>query len=237
MPTHVYCLTSAPDEPPPGLAGLGGAPVRAIGAAPLRAWVSTVPAPPPAASAEAARVHDAVVDAALATGTTPVPARFGQRYESDAECLTVLARHAGEMTALLARVDGLVEMTVVARLEDAAVSDRGPARDSDSAPGHAYLARRKAELASERNVQRLAAAVQRRIHDAVQPLARDEVARLAPAPGGGTLSLSHLVPRDAVAEYRRTVANCGTDPDLPPCVTLGPHAPYRFVRLPDAHAS
>src|SRR5579862_4475478 len=115
-PTYLYCLTAheAPD-PPPATAGLDGGPVRRIGNAGVHAWVGDVDARSVRATIDRVRAHDHVVAAALGTGSTPLPARFGQTFESDEECLAVLLAKQEKMSAGLARVAGMVEMTVILR--------------------------------------------------------------------------------------------------------------------------
>ncbi len=59
------------------------------------------------------RDHDAVVEAALDTGTTPVPARFGQRFDSDDACREALRNRAASVESVLADVQGSIEMTLI----------------------------------------------------------------------------------------------------------------------------
>src|SRR5689334_7761158 len=94
---------------PPGLSGLAGERVRVLEIDGLVAWVSdarTIPV-----SVDGVRAHDAVVEAALDTGTTPVPARFGQRFASDDACREALRNRAASVESVLADVQGTVEMT------------------------------------------------------------------------------------------------------------------------------
>jgi hypothetical protein len=245
--------------------------VRVLHAGIADAWVSEAPAEPVPRDVAAVRAHDAVVQAALATGATPVPARFGQRFDSDAACVAALAREASRIAALLARVAGMVEMSVVAHVGPAGagesgqpgsgVAGAGRAADAGGPPPHsisdpagqnaapgaraeepsgatsgtgrAYLERRKAELALEQNLQRQASALRARVAAALQPLPRDEAVRYAPPPAA-TLTLAHLIARDAVDRYRSALAGLEADPDAPALAIVGPMAPYRFAELPDA---
>ena len=248
MPTHLYCLLPANSAAPGALAGIGASPVRVLRAGALDAWVSTVAAPSPggqdpAALVAAARAPDAVVAAALASGPTPLPVRFGQHLADDAECVATLARREAALVALLARVRDQVEMTLVARLPlpDEPSPPAGPAgaTDAPAAPaaphaggaGRAYLEQVKAALTMERILQLRVAAVRRRVTETVGALVRDEVVQVKPPPSA-TLSLSHLVPRASVAAYRDAAAALAADPDVPPLVLIGPLAPYRFAEVP-----
>ena len=243
MPTHLYCLLPANSAAPGALGGIGGAAVRVLRAGALDAWVSSVAATAtrdadPATLVAGARAHDAVVAAALAGGTTPLPARFGQPLADDAECVAALARREAGLVALLARVRDQVEMTLVARLPDESTASGGDAAGGDGpatahagGAGRAYLERVKATLSMERNLQLRVAAVRRRVTETVGALVRDEVVQVKPPPSA-TLSLSHLVPRAAVAAYRDAAAALAADPDLPPLVLIGPLAPWRFAEVP-----
>ena len=249
MPTHLYCLLPANSASPEALVGLGGGAVRALRVGSLDAWVSTVddgraPAGRDALVAQA-RAHDAVVSAALARGTTPLPARFGQRFADDAACVTELASRGDTLLRQLARVDGCVEMTLATRMAGGeAATERvrqevGPEREREASAGgaggggagRAYLERLKAALSMEREMQLRAAAVRRRVTETVGALVRDEVVQVQPSPSA-SLSISHLVPRASVDAYRAAVGGLRDDPALPPLVLIGPLAPWRFAEVP-----
>lgn len=245
MPTHLYCLLPANSAVPPGLAGLDGAAVRALHGGALDAWVSDASAPPAgeegAPLVERLRAHDVVVAAALDAGVTPLPARFGQRFRDDADCLRDLAHRARELAAQLERVRGQVEMTLTGRLRgaEARASEPGAGPPDAAAPtgspavggsGRAYLERVKAALRVEQEMQLRIAAVRRRVTETVGALVRDEVVQVRPSPTV-TLSISHLVPRGSLDAYRQAAAGLRDDPALPPLVILGPLAPWRFAEV------
>ena len=234
MPTHLYCLLPASSARPHDVRGLGDAPVRALRAGTLDAWVSTVEAvrasPDGAALVQAARAHEAVVSAALATGATPLPVRFGQRFADDAACATELARRAPELESRLARVSGAVEMTLVARMAPPDESGAPNEPLLGGGAGRAYLERVKVALGMEREMQLRIAAVRRRVTETVGALVRDEVVHVQPSPSA-TLSISHLVARASVDAYREAAAGLGRDPALPPIVLIGPLAPWRFAEV------
>src|SRR5690349_25109557 len=93
MATYLYCVLAPrrSDAPALRLTGVGGAPVRAIVGAGLEAWVSTIDDATRVTNGrvmgEQAVLHNDVVEAALATGQTPLPARVGSRYAADVACV------------------------------------------------------------------------------------------------------------------------------------------------------
>jgi hypothetical protein len=196
-PTYLYCLTTpAAPDPPTGVVGLDGGAVRRLG----DAWVSDVSSRSVKASVERIRAHDAVVSAALGTGSTPVPARFGQTFADDNECVAVISAKKETMSAGLARVAGMVEMTVVLRTQTTL----------DSSSGTAYLQ----SLARREHTAR-------DVNAALSGCIREAAVRVE----GGVVTLSHLVEREALATYiecAKTLTS-GMDARL-----IGPSAPYSF---------
>lgn len=114
MTTHLYCVLpqEVDTSVPPGLSGVAGAAVRALPVDGLVAWVSDV-LRGVAITVDGVHAHDAVVEAALETGTTPVPVRFGQRFHDDDACRAALASRSASVESVLADVQGHVEMTLV----------------------------------------------------------------------------------------------------------------------------
>src|SRR5690349_23240486 len=89
MATYLYCVRSDPSPPPRGLLGIDGSPVRDLAADGLTAWVSEVgDSTPP--TVERVKAHDAVCAAALETGDTPLPIRFGQVFRNDAAAVAAI---------------------------------------------------------------------------------------------------------------------------------------------------
>jgi hypothetical protein len=86
--------------------------VRALPVNGLVAWVSDVARGVPV-TVDGVKAHDAVVEAALETGSTPVPARFGQRFDDDEACRAALNSRGPTVETLLATMQGLVEMTLL----------------------------------------------------------------------------------------------------------------------------
>ena len=231
MPTYLYCLLTPAGGPGPAatLRGIGGAAVRALRTDSLEAWVSTVPAPTPAPTAEAAREHDVVVSAALGTGRTPLPARFGQVWPSDDACLAAVEARADELRPLLARVAGLVEMTVYTLLPGMPPALRAPMPPpAEGRPGRAYLQRLRARADRERHLRAALDALRARVTQALGSLSRGEVAEIRGGESALALSVSYLVPRDAEATFRRVIEEVARE-SAARLVVAGPRAPYSFA--------
>ena len=199
-PTYLYCLTApAAPDPPPATVGLDGGEVRRLG----DAWVSDVASRSVKASVERIRAHDAVVSAALGTGSTPVPARFGQTFADDNECVAAILAKKESMSAGLARVAGMVEMTVLLHVS----------APLDSSSGTAYLASLSRREHAIDELRAAARVINARLGDCV----RESAERV----GEGTLTLSHLVEREALPTYMDRIR--GMDVRV-----VGPGAPYSF---------
>ena len=232
MPTYLYCLFRDPVDPPAGLAGVSGSPVRPIDADSLRAWVETVRAAP-VASAASLHLHDAVTSAGLTGGSTPLPVRFGSVFESDEICTASLASRTSELLAALDRVAGLVEMTLVIRLQSLAPDMAPqPVDPTPSTPGRAYLERLRGERHGTQILQQQGHVLSRPVVTAVRHLVADERATLQPTPPA--FLVSHLISRDVVDEYRRLASAAiggRSGGELRTAVIRGPSAPYSFAEV------
>jgi len=236
MPTYLYCLlTPATDvESVPATArGIGGGSVRALSTGALEAWVSTVPSPPPAA-VNTVREHDAVVSAALATGRTPLPARFGQVWPSDAACVAAVAERAADFASALRRLSGLVEMTVCT-LPPTPVgpsrpprATRGEGARSDVTPGRAYLEELRARADRERHLRAALDGLRARVSGALRSVSHGEVAEIRGANDALSLAVSYLVERGSEGEFRRAVEQVSREAAAH-LVVAGPRAPYSFA--------
>jgi hypothetical protein len=232
MPTYLYCVLTRGDSDDPSAAGLFGiadAPVRVLAAGTLEAWVSTVTTGAPAATVEAVQQHDSVVGAALASGRTPLPARFGQTWASDAVCASSVAERAAELDPLLRRVAGLVEMTVCALLPDFPPADGRPARAvADATPGRAYLDNLRVRADRERRLRATLQSLRERVSGALGAMSRGEVAEIRGSGDAPVLSVSYLVERGGEAQFRRAIADVARDAAAR-LVVAGPRAPYSFA--------
>jgi hypothetical protein len=232
MPTYLYCVLPRGDGDEPAAAsvrGIADMTVRALPVGALEAWVSTIATWGPAATVDAVKQHDRVVAAALATGRTPLPARFGQSWPSDDACVASITDRTGELEPLLRRVAGLVEMTVCTLLPGMppAVRARGATTD-DAAPGRAYLDALRARADRERRLRVALEALRSRVREALGPLARDEVAEIRGSDKALALSVSYLVERERESQFRRAIEDVARDAAAR-LVVAGPRAPYSFA--------
>lgn len=232
MPTYLYCLFRDRVEPVPAVAGVGGETVRAISAGGLTAWVESVIAPPPA-TAVALRRHDEVTSAGLATGQTPLPARFGETFDSDDECLAAIAAQEAEFLAVLARISGRVEMTLAIPLSPVEEPQAmQPVDAAQPSPGRAYLERLRGQRQETQILRQQGHVLARPVVNAVRSLVVDERATLRPSPPA--YLVSHLIARSAVQEYRRLVSaaigeRAAGEPSR--AIVRGPSAPYSFTTV------
>jgi Gas vesicle synthesis protein GvpL/GvpF. len=240
MTTHLYCVMPQARRAaiPPGLSGLAGARVRALPVHGLVAWVSDVERNVPSSIVEGVRAHDAVVEAALETGSTPVPARFGQRFQDDAACRAALANRAGPVESLLADMQGLVEMTlIIAPSTRRMVRELEPVLPDMVDPGSEGVGRRYLETLRRREattaaIKRAMDELAEALGDAVADLARRSSVHdtITPLP---LRTISHLISRDDVANYESAVETVRTGGEFR-FLVVGPRAPYSFSALSDS---
>jgi hypothetical protein len=228
---------------PAGLTGVNGGRVRALPLASFVAWVSDV-GPMAATSMPgvrgelaygAVRAHDAVVDAALQTGATPIPARFGQRFVDDAACIDAIERRAAALGALLESLQGLVEMTLlIAPSTRRMLADLEPVIPEMLEPdqpgaGRRYLEKLRAREASTGAVGRATDELAVRLSSASSAFVRSENVHqtVTPMP---LRTISHLIVRDDVDDYRRAVGAVERGREFQ-VLMIGPRAPYSFCAL------
>ena len=235
MPTYLYCVLTRDargGDLPATVLGVEDRPVRLLVADGLEAWVSTVVSATPVATVHSIKQHDRVVSAALATGRTPLPARFGQTWPSDAACAASIGERIAELEPLLRRVAGLVEMTVCTLLPGSPPVASSPvAASDDAAPGRAYLEGLRARTNRERHLRTALEELRQRVSGALGPLARGEVAEIRGSERALALSVSYLVERGGEARFRAAVANVARDAATR-LVVAGPRAQYSFAPAP-----
>jgi len=236
MATYLYCVLTPPipEALPAVLMGIAGSPVRALvpPGGRLEAWVSTIDDAALHVSGQAlatqALVHNEVVEAALRTGRTPLPARYGSRFDDDAACAADLRRRAAALGDILDRLTGGVEMTVLivpcdAVLEPTTAVPRP--RPHEAAAGRRYLESVRERAVRVENRRRAAELEARRITSVLGAIVRDESERLSAA---GVMSVAHLISREDVETYRRTIAKLRPT-DGYRLVVAEPRAPYSFA--------
>ena len=208
MPTHLYCLLPRDSSavPPAG--------VRVVDTRAARAWVGDARearlSRDARDAARAALEHDRVIGAALAQDVTPVPSSLADPYEDDAAMVADVDAHAQAIELAFPAIAGMVEMTTIIALLDAAPPADAPGR------GTAYLEQLRSAPAR-------AGAIADRIADALGRFCPDSRRRA----DGGKVALSHMIPRSAIDFWRTTaVALRGDGYRL---VLDGPRAPYSFA--------
>jgi hypothetical protein len=254
MSVHLYCMLprGSGDEGsvPDGLSGIEGAPVRALLVDGLEAWVSDVhPGPADAMPGikgqsliGGVKAHDTVVETALTIGPTPVPARFGQRFDDDDACRDALERRAEPVSRVLTTLQGLIEMTLLVTpstrrmlrdlqpvLAGADSTEPDAFEHAAHGPGRAYLESLRAKSAAGGEMRSAVMRLAERISSAVASLVRrsaehESVTRLP------LLTLSHLIERSAADAYRAAALGVPTGTELRVLV-IGPRAPYSFCAL------
>jgi hypothetical protein len=256
MSVHLYCMlprgSGDAGSVPDGLSGIGGAPIRALLVNGLEAWVSDVQ-PARAVPAEGrkaqqlisgVKAHDSVVETALDMGSTPVPARFGQRFDDDDACRVALEQRVEPVSRVLTALQGFIEMTLLVTpstrrmlrdLEPALAGADVPEPDAFEhaplGPGRAYLEflRAKGAGVSEmrgaltRMAERITAAVGAFVRESAE---HESVTRMP------MLTLSHLIERGAAEAYRAIATAVPTGREFRVLV-IGPRAPYSFCALPN----
>ena len=222
---YAYCVLPATQPPDPSLTGLDGQPVDAVAVDTLLVWVSRMERPQ--ASVEAVQAHNRVVEAAITEAVTPVPLRFGQWLESEAELQAGVAARSADYQAKLTQFAGCLEFGL--RLIDPQHESR--ARDVQGIPatsGFEYMqALRESSRMAEQQRQQ-ADQVHARIRDTMQDLVRAEQAQ-EERTAHSVVTLSHLVARPDFDEYRARARHLR---ELFPAMRLlvsGPWPPYSFA--------
>jgi hypothetical protein len=221
-------------EVPADLAGIDGEPVRSIDAGSLAAWVSDVNAMA-SISIDGVRAHDSVVEAALETGATPVPARYGQRFDNDDACRAALAIRATPIEALLANVAGQVEMTLILTPSTKRmVRDLEPLlpemlEENTPGPGRQYLETLRAREAKTNTIRRAMDGLAARIAEASTRFVRRQAMheQMTQLP---LRTMSHLISREVVEQYKEVVGAVRTGTEFR-FIMIGPRAPYSFCAL------
>jgi hypothetical protein len=239
MSTHLYCVLphAMRASIPAGLSGLAGARVRALPVEGIVAWVSDV-GRELRVSLEGVKAHDAVVEAALETGTTPVPARFGQRFKDDDACRAALSSRATSVESLLSTMQGFVEMTlIITPSTRRMLRDLQPVIPEMLEPptrgaGRQYLETLQARESATGAVRTAMDKVANALNAAAEPFVRraavhEQLTRLP------FRTISHLILREAISDYKRAVGDVPSDLEFR-FLLIGPRAPYSFCALGDS---
>lgn len=233
MRTHLYCLLPAAsrDALPEATSGIDGAPVRSLVFGEIVAWVSDV-AYRSSTPISSVRAHDAVIAAALSTGSTPLPARFGQRFPDDEACRSALGKRYPALATAVDAIQGFVEMTLLLTLAAPREEDLQPLppAGAELGTGRRYLEMLRAREDTARKFSEnldhlsdgLVAAVRGFIR---QSSVQDGVKR-------PFRTISHLIEREDVAAYTEA-ARAAQMPAECRMLVIGPRAPYTFTTSAD----
>jgi gas vesicle protein GvpL/GvpF len=172
--------------------------------------------------------HAAVVSGVLPV-TTPLPFRFGT-LATEEELDSYLNARAEALRAKQAHVRGCVEMSVKIIWDRNWTEDLAVMVNRDEKPGTAFLAEKRREiLGSEARAveaKKIAGWLGDRLADAVREdaLKTDFTSKLL-------VTAAHLVPREAVDEYRGRLKSAQLErPELHFLVS-GPWPPYSFANI------
>lgn len=99
-------------------------------------------------------------------------------------------------------------------------------------PGRAYMARLRERQQASAELQRKADFLRARVARAVDELTLGEVCSPV-MPGAQSFSVSHLVAREAVGQYRQAVDSLVKGEVALRLLVSGPWAPYSFTRIAD----
>jgi len=254
--TWVYAVTVGDRTIPPGLAGVGGAPLRAVPAAGLVAVVSAVDLAeygeePLRRNLEnlewleaTARAHHNVIDAVAEAGQT-VPMQMATLYRGDERVAEMLAERRDDFLAALDKVRGRTEWGIKIYLPGSGVAapTAGAARMSGTArtaggadrPGAAFLQRRRSELAAREHARAAAASSAEEIHaelaqlSAAARLHKPQHPQLTGRSEPMILNATYLVDDDRGGEFSAAADElAGRHPAVRLELT-GPWPPYSFT--------
>ena len=236
MTTHLYCVLphAARCAIPLGLSGVGGGAVRALPVNALVAWVSNVERGLPV-SIEGIRAHNDVVDAAMETGSTPVPARYGQRFDDDHACRAALTGRASSVEPLLATIQGFVEMTVIITPSTRQmIDDLEPLLPEmfdteEKGVGRRYLDSLRKREARTGTIHQATDAIADTLNDAVTEFVSRMLDHQTTTPMP-LRTISHLINRADVERYKTALSDVRGSPESR-FLVIGPRAPYSFCAL------
>lgn len=236
MSIHLYCVlpSAARASVPPAVSGIAGSKVRALEVNRLVAWVSDVERGVPV-TVDGVKAHDAVVHAALDLGSTPVPARFGQRFADDQACLDALAHRAPDVEALLANMQGTVEMTLLITpstqrmLRDLETPVPSSLEAVGEGAGRRYLEGLRRREDASTDIREAASRLAAKLSTAAFPFVL-RAAEHQPITRLPMVTISHLITRECVDQYRAAVESIDAGDELRVLI-IGPRAPYSFCAL------
>ena len=213
---YVYGIAPAGRLELEGVRGLDDVPVEGVVVDHLEAVVTRHPPATRFEPTEEALVrHDAVCTVVMRLASV-APARFGTAFHDEESLQGQLASRAGELTQVLERLEGRVELGV-----RVITSATGRRPETSEGSGTAFLERRLAE----RNAT---VALATAVDDRLARLAVARTSRVLETPSV-PLSACYLVGRESVEEFRAAVAALDGEHEDLTLVCTGPWPPYSFV--------
>ncbi|MFC5993262.1 GvpL/GvpF family gas vesicle protein [Pseudonocardia hispaniensis] len=234
----------------PGIAGVSGAPLRAVGSGALVAVVSSVDTAEFGDEAlprnledlgwlaDTARAHHTVVDA-LARRHSVAPVRLATVYLDDANLRTMLDQRAAAFGAVLDRIRGRTEWGVKAFVippsADRHAAEQQPSVPSGTGAGRAYLMQRRAARDRAAEARRSAVDAAGQLHEELSRLTvasrhyPPQDPQLTGCRDEMVLNAAYLVDHAGEAAVRGRVERQGA-PGLRLELT-GPWAPYSFATV------
>jgi hypothetical protein len=202
-----------------------GAPVRSVTAGGTSAVVAECDGPVPP-TVRALRGHDAVIRRIARIAPAVLPVRFGTLVDSDRSLAALLDTWSEDLQKALALVDRHQQMTLRLFARAGATAARPapaePEVEIGEASGTSYLTRRARAQALAQSAPELDP-----LREAFAPIvAAQRITRHDRGPL--ILTACHLIPRNAVAAYRRIVRRHAAALGCR-VVLSGPWPPYAFV--------
>jgi hypothetical protein len=224
---YPYCVVPAGRQPPPGLTGINGGPVRGYEIGPFTVWASEEDAAPPV-DLDRISAHHGVVVAAVSM-TTALPIRFGSWAPSGAALATRIEESRVDLEAALASAVGRVEMGVTV---DDVAQPAGPAAPSRvpgaHANGRAYMRALSQWHSVRKERHRKQDEVAAEIARELEGLVHETRVRHQDAPG--LVSVAHLIAREDESLYRGRLANLAASGEYAGHIHVtGPWPPYSFA--------
>ena len=159
----------------------------------------------PAPDETTLRAHDAAVRALWNAAGAVLPVRFGAVFQDEAAARAALADREAPLLEALEQVRGCAQMTL--RVAETA------APEADGGPGTRYLlARAHKQKAPE--------------IDAIRPALGDLVRAERADRKSGIVTVFHLIARNRVGDYTRTISRFGGNFRA---IVSGPFPPYAFA--------
>ncbi|HEY0671480.1 MAG TPA: GvpL/GvpF family gas vesicle protein [Longimicrobiales bacterium] len=225
MGSYAYCVVPIAHYPPAGLTGLDGASVEYLAAGPVGVWVSRMSRPQPGVAL--LQAHNDVVEAAITEQVTPVPLRFGQWLAEEAQLVAGIEEKAARYVEQLEQFAGCLEFGL--RFLDPSIGTE--ARDVHPAgpiSGYEYMQALAANSKLADQIRRQAEEVRERVGMILGHLIRAQQEEKSDSPHA-VLTLSHLVARPHLDEYREQARSLRTDFPALRMLLSGPWPPYSFA--------